>query len=430
MNEQKKMDEQKKKKNKTRKKRTFSSLFHDDRFLRVFSIFAAIVTWFIVAMNISPETSRVIQDVPVQISTDGMTLSVIGDTQQTVDVVIRGARNVVGGITADDITVTAVLDKVDGPGTYDLDLRVSKRTPNSEYEIVSYPSQITKVRFDTVVTKELEVETDVSGIKVADGFVKVRSTAQPAKITISGPETEVEQITRCVAKAELGDVLKQTVTVSAGLTFYNAEGTEISADRLTLSEDKVQVTVPILKTKEVPISFDYLNMPDGFDISKLPYTVTPSILEVAGPEDKVDSLSTLNLGYIDFKNLGLDAQLTYDVVVPTNFTNLSGQEQVTVKFDTTGYESQVFTVPNVRVVNVPEGYTVTAESDSVSNVTIIGTSEVMETLAATDLVAEVDMDAVEIAEGRMSVAVNIYAPSKGQLWAYGEYTVTVNVSKN
>ena len=81
-------------------------------------------------------------------------------------------------------------------------------------------------------------------------------------------------------------------------------------------------------------------------------------------------------------------------------------------------------------VNVPEGYTVTAESDSVSNVTIIGTSEVMETLAATDLVAEVDMDAVEIAEGRMSVAVNIYAPSKGQLWAYGEYTVTVNVSKN
>ena len=163
MNEQKKMDEQKKKKNKTRKKRTFSSLFHDDRFLRVFSIFAAIVTWFIVAMNISPETSRVIQDVPVQISTDGMTLSVIGDTQQTVDVVIRGARNVVGGITADDITVTAVLDKVDGPGTYDLDLRVSKRTPNSEYEIVSYPSQITKVRFDTVVTKELEVETDVYG---------------------------------------------------------------------------------------------------------------------------------------------------------------------------------------------------------------------------------------------------------------------------
>ncbi len=54
----------------------------------------------------------------------------------------------------------------------------------------------------------------------------------------------------------------------------------------------------------------------------------------------------------------------------------------------------------------------------------------MQTLAATDLVAEVNMDSVEIAEGRMSVAVSVYAPSKGQLWAYGEYTVTVNVSKN
>ncbi len=71
----------------------------------------------------------------------------------------------------------------------------------------------------------------------------------------------------------------------------------------------------------------------------------------------MDSLSSLNLGYIDFKNLGLNAELTYDVVVPTNFTNLSGVEQVKVKFDTTGYESKVFTVPNVRVVNAPEGYT-------------------------------------------------------------------------
>ena len=302
MSEQKKTEEQKKKV-RIRKKHTFSRLFRDDRFLKIFSIFAAIVAWFIVALNVSPETSQVIRDVPVQISTEGMELSVIGDQQPAVDVVIKGARNIVGGITADDISVIAVLDGVDGPGTYDLELWVSKRTPNAEYEIISYPSQITKVRFDTVLTKELEVETDVSGIKVADGFVKVKSTAQPTKITVSGPETEVDQITRCVAKAELSDVLKQTVTVSAGVTFYNAEGTEVSAKGLDLSVDTVQVTVPILKTKEVPVSFDYLNMPSGFDISKLPYTVTPSTLEVAGPEDKVDSLSSLNLGYIDFKNL-------------------------------------------------------------------------------------------------------------------------------
>lgn len=424
------MSEQKKKtKDFKFKKNTFSKLFHDDRFLRVFSVFAAVIVWFIVAMNISPETSRVIQDVPVQIPTDGMSLSVIGDTQYTVDIVIRGKRNIVGGILPEDISVTAVLDQVKNPGTYDLPLRVSKRTPNAEYEIVSYPSQIAKVKFDTVATKELEVETDVSGIKVADGFVKVKSTAQPAKVTISGPESQVEQITRCVAKAELSDELKQTVTVGAGLTFYNAEGTQVSTNGLSMNEDSVQVTVPILKTKEVPVSFDYLNMPDGFDIAKLPYTITPSTLEIAGPEEKADSLSSLNLGYIDFKNLNLNAELTYDVVMPTNFTNLSGTEQVKVKFDTSGYESKAFTVPNVRVVGAPEGYTVTPETDRISNVTIIGSTDLMESLAATDLVAEIDMSKAEIAEGRVSVAVKIYAPSKGQLWAYGEYNVMVSVSK-
>ena len=93
------MSEQKKKtKDFKFKKNTFSKLFHDDRFLRVFSVFAAVIVCFIVAMNISPETSRVIQDVPVQIPTDGMSLSVIGDTQYTVDIVIRGMRNIVGGI--------------------------------------------------------------------------------------------------------------------------------------------------------------------------------------------------------------------------------------------------------------------------------------------------------------------------------------------
>lgn len=425
------MSEQKKKRRLPKlKKNTFSRLFHDDRFLRVFSVFAAIVVWFIVAMNISPETSRVIQDVPVQISTEGMSLSVIGDTQYTVDIVIRGKRNIVGGILPEDFSVTASMDQVKTPGAYDLPIRVSKKTPNAEYEIISHPSQITKVKFDTVVTKELEVETDVSGIKVADGFVKVKSTASPAKVTVSGPETLVDSITRCVAKAELSDELKQTVTVEAKLAFFNAEGTQISTGGLSVNEDTVQVTVPILKTKETPVSFDYLNQPDGFDLSKLPFTVTPAKLEVAGPEDKADSLSSLNLGYIDFKNLGLNAELTYDVVMPTNFSNLSGVEQVKVKFDTSGYESKVFTVPNIRVVGAPEGYTVTPEADSISNVTIIASSDLMESLAATDLVAEVDMDKAEIVEGRVSVAVKIYAPSKPQLWAYGEYAVMVTVAKN
>ena len=51
----------------------FHKLFYNNRYLAVFSFIAAFITWIVVVMEFSPETTYKIQDVPVEINIENTT---------------------------------------------------------------------------------------------------------------------------------------------------------------------------------------------------------------------------------------------------------------------------------------------------------------------------------------------------------------------
>ena len=68
-----------------------NDLFNNDKFLLFFSLFAALVIWLLVVVNVSPATTRVIQGVKVNIDStvpSQFGLEVFGEKEFTVDVTV------------------------------------------------------------------------------------------------------------------------------------------------------------------------------------------------------------------------------------------------------------------------------------------------------------------------------------------------------
>ena len=81
-------------------------------------------------------------------------------------------------------------------------------------------------------------------------------------------------------------------------------------------------------------------------------------------------------------------------------------------------------------MNQPANFDVTVNTQSISNVQIVGDASIIENVSASDIVAEVDLSGSEIAAGQFKVPVNIVIPGKGLVWAKGDYAVVVVVTAN
>ncbi|MDY4191832.1 MAG: hypothetical protein SOX72_06415 [Oscillospiraceae bacterium] len=108
--------------------------------------------------------------------------------------------------------------------------------------------------------------------------------------------------------------------------------------------------------------------------------------------------------------------------LPDNFINVENVEQVSVEFDTSQMEEKVFNLAELRIVNQPVDFDVTVLTKRIGNVTVMGPSDILEGMTAGDLVAQVDLSDRELTEGQSSFPVSVYAPTKGLVWARGNYS--------
>ena len=192
---------------------------------------------------------------------------------------------------------------------------------------------------------------------------------------------------------------------------------------------QAEVTVPILKTVDLPVKVEFLNAPDGLNLEELKYTISNETITVAGPVDEIDNYSEILLGYIDFKSLDLESNFTFDVELPDNFTNVAHTETVTVTFDWTDMVAKEFTVTNLSLLNVPTDYDARLLTNRITRVRIIGPAQVLETMTSDDLVAQIDLSKRSVETGQFKTAVTISAPAKNLVWAVGDYTAVVVISE-
>lgn len=400
----------------------------------IFSLVMGVLSWMFVVIFVDNEIPWEFKGVPVDVYAEEELLSInslriVEDPQAEVTVVVEGGRIVVGGLEEGEIRIVADLEGISTPGDYAVKLK-NVLTANQNYVVREIKPSTVNVRVDRITTKRFEVKMDIDGPQVPDGYLNAGTTISPRAVEVTGPEADISRIAQCIVSASFsGHPLTENQTIRSEIKLFDEEGHEIPKDRLTMESDSANVTVQVLKQKRLPLRFEYLNMPSGFPRDDLRFEMTDNSILVAGPEEVVDSYEELQIGYVDLSEVTPGFVQVFDISLPTGFISVENLRSVGVSFGGEGLTEAYFNVSQITPVNVPINYDVTINTTQLFGVRIIGSSEVMETLTAKDIVAEIDFSERELSTGSSSLPVSISVPGRKLAWAVGEYAAVVTIDE-
>lgn len=414
------------------KKKT-KSLLDDNKFLMVISLIIAILGWFIVKSAIDTNSKAIKKGIPVSINVEesalgSLGLSVIQEKEERVDVEIQGESYIVGNVNTDDIQVVAQLSGITAPGIYDIKLE-GIDTKKKGFNVLSIKPDTIRLKFDRLTTKVLPVELSSSAVTIPDGYYLENAIISPIEITATGPEVDVTSIYKAVVALEINNTLEKTETVKGKIELRDKDGNVVDTSHINIDSTTADVTIPVLKIKQVPVTVSFLNVPKNFPVDDLEYELSNETITVAGPVDLIDNYTEINLGYVDIKDLNTQSAYAYEVNLSPGFVNIENIDTVVVDFNMESIGKKKFSVDNLVVVNKPANYDVTISTKKLNNVIMFGDEAILEELTAEDIVAEIDISNREFTTGQIKVPVTIYAPSKGLVWANGSYQAIITVKE-
>lgn len=413
------------------------SIFDNKTFLVVLSVVMAFFAWLFVALDSNDTKGKTISGVSIDMeevdeSIGKLGLSTISSEQPKVSVRVEGVIYDIGNLTADDIRVYPDISKVTTAGMHTIELKGEVVDGSKDITIEEISPSSIQIKFDSLQTKTLEIKAKLSGYSApADNYLIRDVSVSPSSVAITGPAEDIARISQCVVEKDIDQELTSSYTETLPLKFLDADGNELDLKYVVSDVTEARVTIPILKKKVVPVTLDFINVPDGFPVDELDFTISNEEIEVAGPPEAIDSYASIPLGQIAIKSLDLNKTESFEVKLPTGFVNTQNIQNVLVQFNSEGMIKKSFNVSNIVVQNVPLNYEAQATTQEITNVEIVGPQEIVESLVAGDIVATVDLQASSsITSGQVELPVTISVPKKGLVWAVGDYKAIVLIEEN
>lgn len=410
-----------------------NDLFNNDLFVFVFSLLAALFIWLMVVVNVSEPTTRVIQGVKVNIDStvpSQFGLEVFGEKDFTVDVTVEGKKYQISSaaLSAEDIVITAQTNNVDSAGNRTLQLK-PEIPEGADYKITTLSAKTIDVYFDTSKTVQMviepQVETDGFPI-VEEGFTSGNINLSDTSVTVTGPSTEINRIEKVVAKLVLEKSLSANKSADAEIILLNDKNRS-NFKYVSMNIDKVVLTIPVLRTKELKTIVAFKNAPDNFVVTPLEYTISPEKDLFNISVDDYEKIADFTIGTIDFKTLSPSNHVFTFLSDDIDVAEESGTEEFSVNVDMSGISQEYLTCSSeVFVVNNPDkkDYKV---SDLNKSVVVVGDEKELESITTEDIKVEIDLSELDISEGQSETVPAVVSVDNAGCWIYGTYLVEVSL---
>ncbi len=410
-----------------------------DFMLKIISLIIAVIIWFAMSITKYPTVKKTILNVPVSFSISGTTaeskgLSALSYKDFTVDVEIQGMNYEIGTYSADDLIATIDTDQVTKEGTYKLDIDVKSKHSADKCTIISVTPPTKEIKFDQLDTIKMPMTVSAPNVSAQEGFTLKETSITPAEIEISGPEKELDRIDKVVAEYTNQLTLNEDMTVSTdSIILYDADSNRLDSTNCTLSLSSVDISFVVYKKISMNLAASFINVPPGFDLETLPYSISASSLQVITPQLDAESTEDVQLNPISMYDItkGKVFKTEIDSILSNGEINQSGEDIVEVDFDLSGYEQKTFTLKasKIEVLNVPQGKQASIDNELISGVTIIGPAKVIKKLKASDLTAVIDLSDAE-ANGSISHELKIYCKDHNDVWNIGTHEAVVTISES
>ena len=414
-------------------KKKFSDLLHNDKLMLAFSFVAAIIIWLSVVINVSPEMTTTIQNVKVTIDNtvpSQFGLEVFGDNEFYVDVTVKGKKYQISSLKPEDIKILAQTNNVDSAGMRTLLLKSDQTFGSDDYTVTAISHKSIDVYFDVPKTVQLVIEPDVVSAKdvniVEDGFKTGEINLSETAVNVTGPSTEINRIVKAVARLSLEKALSSNKSADVDVLLLDENG-KSNFNYVTTDIEKVVLTIPVLRVKEVNTTLLFKNAPDEYVLNPLKYTISPSKDYFNISVDEYEKTTEFAVGTIDFKSISPSNYVFEFLRTDLPVSDESDTEKFVVKLDVTGLSQEYFVFSSNKIkVNNPENiaYKLSGLNKSV---VVVGSEKALESITEDDISVEIDISDINISAGQStSVPANVTVKSSN-CWVYGTYTVEVSL---
>jgi len=272
-----------------------------DNYIRILSVFIALLLWVYVTNEQNPVTDQtfsvplVAQDTPRGYVVDGL--------PGTVSVRVRGTRIVIGTLQRDDFSARVNLADIKAG---EQEVRVQLTAP-PEVEVLQVSPTLLTVQADQIVEKNVPVNVVIKGT-VAEGMQAGAPVLEPAVTTVRGPTGLLDGIRQ----------LAVTVDVSgADETLTRQMRLDTGVEGVTASPDRVTVTVPVttLAVQSLPVRLRTTGEPAaGYEVSST--TVRPQTVQVTARDNVLRGITTVSTMALDISGISGDVEREVVLVLP------------------------------------------------------------------------------------------------------------------
>lgn len=394
------------------------------------AILCAICLWMYVVTVVTPDDDMTITDIPVVFQGESelrseYELIISNRSASTVTVKFHGSRADLKQLVSNKSSITAVLDvsqftsERDYSAGYDIVLQPSLQ--DSSVQVVDRSPRTIQFAVEKLAVKQVAVKGVFDGT-LADGYVQGELTFDQDTVKVTGPSDLVEQVNYAQVVVG-GDNVSQTFTRNVGITLIDKEGEPLRSNDLTISTQEIEVTLPVLMEKQIPVTVTPIYgagaAEENTEIKIFPETIT-----VRGAERDLKDMTELPLGELDLSMIRDGETVTMDITVPEGVTLVSDETQAEVTTTFTGLEILEIPVTELLTENTAGELSSRIVTESL-RVTLRGPSEALIDLVDENVCAVADLSQYS-EHGSFTVPVRIETGVE-TVGAVGEYTVTVEL---
>ena len=395
------------------------------------AITIALVLWVYVITVVSPNSEVTIYNIPVVVQGEPMLESYglmnVTENIPTVTLKLSGNRSDLNKVNSSNITVVVDLSKVYEAGTTNLRYSISYPgdvPAGALTEESRYPSTI-PIEVERKIRKEVPVNIRYVG-ELSEDFIvdKENKILDYNTVTVSGPESVVDQITQAIIDV---DLTGKTVSFSDNYRYSlcNDQDEPVDAQKVDTNVAQVNLTLYIERVKELPLVVTVVNG-GGATKETSEIKIDPKTVKVSGSEIVMENLTELNLGTIELSELLEDTEMSFVIQLPDGVKFMDPDvttANVTVKFPNLSTTKLVIT--DIRAENVPEGMEVEFWTKSLE-VTLRGDKNLIARVTPEAVFAVVDFTDAQL--GTYTIKSNIsLSGAFSSIGAIGSYSVSVTV---
>ncbi len=369
--------------------------------LKLLSLLMAFVLWCLVARFGDPPDTKSFSNIPVRLintellDAEGKVYEILDNTN-VVRVTVSGAKSVIDNLRASDISAEADMSKLTDINT----IAIRADVLNMDISEIKTDHEVVRLNVEEKKTKWIRVSYNVLG-EVADGYVVSSASPDQTMIEISGPESQVNQVSYAYVELDVTGA-SNNISANVEVSLFDKDGKELDTGRITKNVNYIHMEVEILACKEVPVEVQVTGTP------KAGYLLTGDIeqsldtVKIAGAFYAVANVNKIVLPAelldVTDRTESLTRQINLSNYLPANVklveNDYYGKIIVTVLVEAAVKKTLEVPAINCRIKGVPEGLSVSvAEETDKCKLEISGLSRRLTQLSAVDVRGEVDFEA-------------------------------------